>query len=228
MDDFLKRTPSEGAARHELRKAVRTTLATESAKVRYTMRANPSDLTDYDFGEGIVDFRERRSRIAYTGNRRDGTSDCPQLIEQVTDRHVTFLRVGGPGAEWIELELGTPEEIGASGDAGGFLELLEAPGTVVCAATDERLDGQPARRYTLRIDAPRSSLRERLKTALGAGGPSRFWLEAIVDTEGRVRRISACDHAPNPDGTLPRGAVCTIVEFSEFGISAPVVVPPTA
>ena len=227
MDDFQK-TPSEEAARHELREAVRTTLATESAKVRYTMQANPSDLADYDFGEGIVDFRERRSRIAYTGNRRNGTSDCPQLVEQITDRHLTYLRVGGPGAEWIELELGTPEEIGASGDAGGFLELLEAPGTVLCVATDERFDGQPAQRYTLRIDAPRSSLRERLKSALGARGPSRFWLEAIVDTEARVRRISACDHAPKQDGTLPRGAVCTTVEFSEFGIPAPVVVPPTA
>lgn len=217
---------SEDHAREELLEAVRATLAAGSARVRYTIRANPPDLADYEFGEGVTDFRTRRARIAYTGKGDTGTSADRELVEQVTDGHVTYLRVGGPSGEWVELELGTPDEIGAAGDAGGFLDLLEAPGAVTRLATDEQFDGKPGRRYTLTIQPPRSSLRERLFNALGARGPSRFWLDAWTDSDGRVRRIAACDHAPDRDGTLPRGAVRTIVDFSDFGVPAPVVVPP--
>ena len=226
MSNALHPQVPDDGARDELRQAVRTTLAAGSARVRYTMRADPSDLADYEFGEGVTDFRTRRARVAYTGNSDTGTSTDGELVEQVTDGHVTYLRVGGPSGEWVELELGTPDEIGAAGDAGGFLELLEAPGAVTRLATDEQFDGKPGRRYTLTIQAPRSSLRERLGNALAVRGPSRFWLDAWTDSDGRVRRIAACDHAPDPAGTLPRGAVRTIVDFSDFGIAAPVVVPP--
>ena len=217
---------SGDAARDELHEAVRVTLATGSAKVRYTMGADPPDLADYAFGEGVTDFRARRARVAYIGTCNSATGWPPELVEQVTDGHVTYVRLGGPSGEWVELELGTPREIGASGDAGGFLELLEAPGAVARLDTEERFDDKPGRRYSLVIDPPRSSLRERLADALGVRGPSRFWLDAWTDSAGRIRRIAACDHAPNPDGTLPRGAVCTIVDFSDFGVSAPVAVPP--
>ncbi|MDQ3676291.1 MAG: hypothetical protein M3401_05720 [Actinomycetota bacterium] len=225
----MRSEESDDAASDELRQAVRATLAAGSASVRYAMHANPPELADYDFGEGVADFRERRSRVAYTGARTYGLHEGSEqpLVEQVVDRDVTYLRVGGPSGEWIELELGEPDEFDVPGDGGGFLELLNAPGRVVRLATDEQFDGKPARCYTLVIDPPRSSLRERLSGAFGVTGPSRFWLDAWTDAEGRVRRIAACDHAPNPDGTLPRRAVRITVDFDELGISAPVEVPPT-
>ncbi|MCA1697481.1 MAG: hypothetical protein LC790_00665 [Actinobacteria bacterium] len=219
----------DDAARDELRQAVLGTLATGSARLRYAMLGNPPELAEYDTGEGVADFRERTSRVAYNTTRTNGSSEGhegPQL-EQVTDRHLSYLRVGGPPNEWIEVELGEPEEFDVPGDAGGFLELLNSPGRVVRLATDEQFDGKPARRYTLAIEPPRSSLRERLSGALGVKGPSQLWLDAWTDAEGRVRRIAACDHAPNPDGALPRGAVRTTVEFDELGVPAPVEAPPS-
>ena len=108
-----------------------------------------------------------------------------------------------------------------------MLDLLEASGPVRRLATDEQFDGKPAQYYTLVIEPPRSSLRERLSRAFGVKGPTRFWLDAWTDAEGRVRRVAGSDHAPNPDGTLARGAVRTTVEFSELGVAAPVAVPPT-
>lgn len=224
------RTEASDGPRDELRHAVRATLAAGSARVRYSMDANPPELAEYDTGEGVADFRERRSRVAYSAVQPNGSgerSHDPRL-EQVTDRDVTYLRVGGPSGEWIEVELGEPGEFDVAGDAMGFLELLNAPGRVVRVDTDEQFDGRPARSYRLVIEPPQSSLRDRLIRAFGVAGPSRFWLDAWTDAEGRVRRIAACDHAPNPDGTIPRGAVRTTVQFDELGVPAPIEVPPGA
>lgn len=131
---------------------MRSTIAAGGARVRYTMHANPHELADYEFGEGVADFRERRSHVAYTGVRSERYSDgaSPQL-EQVTDRHMTYLRFGGAQGEWIDVELGAPDEFSCTGDAGGFLELLTAPGPVSRIATDEQFDGKPARRYAITI-----------------------------------------------------------------------------
>ena len=233
--DVIRSEESDDEARRELRQAVQATLAAGSARVRYTMDANPPELADYDIGEGVADFRTRRSRTAYKTAATNGPSERspdPELeqvteFEQVIEREAAYVRFGGPSGEWIECELGEPGEFAARGDASGFLELLDAPGKVVRLATDAQFDGKPARCHTFVIDPPRSSLRDRLINAFGVQGPSRFWVDAWTDAEGRVRRIAASDHAPNPDGALPPGAVRTTVEFSELGVSAPVVVPPT-
>jgi hypothetical protein len=223
---------SEGTddqAGDELRRAVQTTLATGSARVRFTMDANPPELAEYHTGEGVADFRERRSRVAYSGRRTDDASGDagPPLIEQVTDCDVTYLRVGDPSEEWVELEIGEPGEFSPTGDATGFLDLLISPASVGRMATQELIDGRPARGYTLTIGAPKSSLRDRMSRAIGVKGPSRFWLQAWTDAYDRVRRIVASDHAPNPDGTLPPGAVRTTIEYDDFSGPAPVDVPPT-
>ena len=221
---------TDDQARDELRRAVQTTLATGSARVRFAMDANPPELAEYDTGEGVADFRERRSRVAYSGRRTDDASDDAgrPLVEQVTDRDVTYLRVGDPSEEWVELELGEPGEFSPTGDATGFLDLLISPDRVGRMATQELIDGRPARGYTLTIGPPKSSLRDRMSRAFGVKGPLRFWLQAWTDADDRVRRIVASDHAPNPDGTLPRGAVRTTVEYDDFSVSAPVDVPPTS
>jgi hypothetical protein len=213
--------------RRELRQAVQATLFAGSARVRYAMQANPPELADYETGEGVADFVALRSRVAYSGAPAGGPSESSgqPTLEQVVDRDVTYMRVGGSAGEWIDLNLGDEKEFAGAGD--GFLELLSAPGPVARIATSEQFDGKPARRYSLEIDPPRSSLRDHLSRAFGVKGPSRFWLDAWVDAEGYVRRIAAYDHAPGPDGALPRGAVRTTVEYSELGIPAPVVVPPT-
>ena len=126
----------------------------------------------------------------------------------------------------IKLDLGAEEEFAPHGDPSGFLDLLDAPGKVVRRAVDQQRDDRYAR-YMLEIDPPKSSLRDRLSTALGIKGPSRLWLDVWTDVQGRVRRITTFDHAPNSDGTLPLGTVCTTVDYSELGISASVVIPPT-
>lgn len=229
MEGVVGTEGTDDQARDELRQAVQETLATGSARVRFSMDSNPPELAEYDTGEGVADFRERRSRVAYSGRRIDETSgDAGRpLVEQVTDRDVTYLRVGDPSEEWVELELGEPGEFSPTGDATGFLDLLSIPGSVARLATQEQIDGRPARGYALTIGPPKSSLRDRMSRAFGVKGPSRFWLQAWTDADNRVRRIVASDHASNPDGTLPRGAVRTTVEYDDFGLSAPVAVPPT-
>ena len=109
------REESDDEARHERRRAMRATLATGSARVRYAMEANPPELADYEIGEGVADFRERRSRVAYTGARPDGpsTGGGDPLFEQVTAGHVTIceseaLRVNGSRSSSVSLRSSAP------------------------------------------------------------------------------------------------------------------------
>lgn len=185
------------------------------------MQANPPDLADYEYAEGIVDFQQRRAALSYfIGDRSE---DGP-VLEQVIDRDVSYLRIGGSEAQWQQAPLGDPGEFAASGDAGGFLDLLGAPGEVRLLMGADEIEGKPARHYALTIEPPRSTLRDRLASRLGVRGPARFWLEAWT-ADGYVRRIVTCDHKPNADGSLPKGAVRTIVEFNDLGAPVAVEIP---
>ncbi|CAN5280336.1 hypothetical protein BH20ACT16_BH20ACT16_12640 [soil metagenome] len=188
------------------------------------MQANPPDLADYDYGEGVLDFRRRRSAVSYfIGDR---ASEGP-VLEQVIDRDVTYLRIGGSAADWEQAQLGDPDEFAPAGDANGFLELLDAPGEVRPLTCADEIDGSLAQRYALAIEPPRSTLRDRLASRFGVRGPTRFWLEAWIDAEGMVRRIATCDHEPNEDGSLRTGSVRTIVEFDDLGVPVAVDIPRT-
>lgn len=215
--------PSRPERRAELAAAVRRTVGSGSARVKYLMEANPPDLADYEYAHGIVDFRQRRAAISYfIGDR----SEEGPVLEQVIDRDVTYLRIGGSATQWERAQLGDPGEFAPSGDAGGFLDLLIAPGEVRLLEAAAEIDGEPARRYALTINPPRSTLRDRLAKRLGVRGPTLFWLEAWT-AEGYVRRIVSCDHEPNADGSLRKGTVRTIVEFHDLGAPAAVEIPRT-
>ena len=217
---------SENDAREQLKRAMYATLEAGSARVRYTMHANPPELADYDFGDGVADFRQRKAHIAYSRTDHSiGELGRTELVEQVIDRGVTYLRLEEPAGAWIKLDIGAEEEFPRAGDASGFLDLLKAPGSVVLLATSDHRNDYRAH-YRLEIDPPRSSLRDRLSASLGVKSPSRLWLDVWTDGQGHVRRIATFDHAPTSDGTLPRGAVCTTVDYSELGVAAPVVIPP--
>lgn len=213
--------------RQALADAVRSTFATGSARVRYGVDANPPDLADVDCGEGVANFRDRTSRVSYrfTPERvHPDVSDAGQ-IEQIISRDTMYLRFGGPDAGWDRMPLGDPAEFGSTGDAGGYLDLLAAPGEVTLSDTRDEIDGQPVRRYALVIEAPRSVLRKALAMASRKRAPKRFWLDAWVDAEGHVRRMAASNREPNPDGSLPCGTVRTTVEFDQLGSPVSVQVP---
>lgn len=212
-------TPIDNDSRAELQQAMHATLEAGSARLRYTMRANPPELAEYEAGEGVADFRQRRARIAYT-------SAGEQVLEQVIDRDMTYLRLGESPGEWIELELGDANALARQGDATGFVDLLNVPGKVVRLATNVHRDDRCAR-YRMEINPPPSSLRDRLGAAFGVNSHSRLWLDVWTDDQGRVSRITTYDHAPRPDGTLAHGTVCITVDYSAFGVAAGVQIPRT-
>jgi len=209
--------------REELDRAVRLTFAAGSARVKLAMEANPPELADYEHGEGVVDFRRRRSRVAYS---IAGGGERGRFLEQVTDGDMTYIRLGGPAVAWERAAPGAPGGFAPSDGAGGLLELLSAGGEVTPLSAPDEIGGGPARRYCVTGEPPRSSLRDRLAAKLGARGPARAWLEAWVDADGHVRRIVSCDPEPNTDGSLRQGSIRTTVELDHLGAPAPVQVPP--
>lgn len=211
--------------RRVLAEAVRSTLAAGSARVRYAVDANPTDLADVDHGEGVANFRDGTSHVTYSvapGSAHPGLPD-PSRIEQIVSGDTAFFRFAAD-QEWEALPLGGPDASGATADVSGYLELLSAPREVTLVAIEE-IDGQAARRYAVVADAPPSALRDALATAFRRRASRRVWLDAWIDVGGRVRRVDASNRAPNPDATLPRGTVRTRVELYDLGTPASVDVP---
>lgn len=223
----MRQDETERDHRRALADAVQKTIAAGSARVRYRVDANPPELADADFGEGVANFRERTSRVTYSFSPDRVHPDIREAgpIEQVISGETTFIRFGGPGGEWEQLPIGDSEGFAPTGDAGGYLDLLTSPGDVTLLTTDGEIDGHPTRRYAVVIDAPRSLLRTALAMSFRRRAPRRFWLDAWIDADGRVRRMAVSNRKPNPDGSLPRGTVRTTVDLDQLGVPASVEVP---
>lgn len=225
----MRHAGSEREHRRALAAAVRSTLAAGSARVRYATEANPAELVDAESGEGVASFRDRTSRVTHSigigAEHAHPDVSAAGQVEQIIYRDTSYIRFDRPDGTWEELPHGDRRALGSTGDASGYLDLLEQPAAVTLVADDD-IDGRPARRYELVVKPPRSTLRTGLALGSRTRAPKRFWVVAWVDANGCVRRVTASNRAPRPDGSLPRGTVRTTVEFHELGTSEAVEIPP--
>ncbi len=201
-------------------------------------------------GEGVVDFERQRGNLTLQLPSA-GQASLGEL-ELVYDGTVIYYRASSlfPDAPtpWVSIDIARLSESvtgtdfeqldqGATNDPSNTLALLKGVADEIEEVGTEEVRGEDTTHYRATVDVRRAleqqgavEDRQRFEMFLDQFGTETIPVEVWLDEEGRARRVRYDQPLPETPGvSVPAGTgVSLTIELYDFGVEAPVEIPPPA